>query len=60
MDDLVQSVDQKCCERRCFIGAKVLPEFPQIAGNAFCKIIAVMIAYVIISFAQVGSENARG
>jgi hypothetical protein len=44
-DDLVQSVDQKICERRCFTTSELLCEFPQISHTVLYEIIAVRLGY---------------
>jgi hypothetical protein len=40
-DDLVQSVDQKVCERRRFTILELLCEFPQISRTLLYEIIGV-------------------
>jgi hypothetical protein len=44
-DDLVQSVDQKICERWHFTISEVSCEFPQILQTAFYEIITVRLGY---------------
>jgi hypothetical protein len=44
-DDLVQSVDQKICERRRFTISEPLCEFPQISRTLLCEIITVRLGY---------------
>jgi hypothetical protein len=44
-DDLVQSVDQKICERQHFTISELLCEFPQILCTVLYKIITVRIGY---------------
>jgi hypothetical protein len=44
-DDLVQSVDQKICERQCFTIAELSCEFPQISRTVLYKIITVRLGY---------------
>jgi hypothetical protein len=50
-DDLVQSVEQKICERQHFTISEVLCEFPQISCTVLYGIIT---GYAITSFAQDG------
>jgi hypothetical protein len=38
--DLVQSVDQKTCERRCFTISELLCEFPQISRTIHYELIS--------------------
>jgi hypothetical protein len=45
-DDLVQSVDQKLCERWCFTISELSYEFPQISRAGFYKIITVWLGYL--------------
>jgi hypothetical protein len=42
-DGLVQSVDQKICERWCFTISEILCEFPQISCTLLCEIITVRL-----------------
>jgi hypothetical protein len=44
-DDLVQSVDQKICERRRFAFSEVSNEFPQILRTFLYEIITVRLVY---------------
>jgi hypothetical protein len=44
-DDLVQSVDQKFCERRCFTISELLCEFPQILRTLPYEIFTVGLGY---------------
>jgi hypothetical protein len=44
-DNLLQSVDQKICERRCFTVSQLSCEFPQILRTVLYKIIAVRLGY---------------
>jgi hypothetical protein len=44
-DHLVQSVDQKICERRHLTISELPCEFPQISRTALCKIITVRLSY---------------
>jgi hypothetical protein len=43
--DLVQSVDQKFCERWCFTISEVSCEFPQISRAVLYQIFTVMLRY---------------
>jgi hypothetical protein len=45
MDDLVQSVDQKFCERRRFTISEDSREFPQILSTILYEIIAIKLGY---------------
>jgi hypothetical protein len=42
-DGLVQSVDQKTGERRCFTISELLCGFPQISHTVLCEIITVRV-----------------
>jgi hypothetical protein len=42
-DDLVQSVDQKICERRCFSISELSCEFPQISRAVLYEIMPVRL-----------------
>jgi hypothetical protein len=42
-DDLIQSVDQKFCERRHFTISEFSCEFPQISRTVLCEIIIVRL-----------------
>jgi hypothetical protein len=44
-DDLVQSVDQKICERWCFTISELSCKFPQILCTLLYGIIAVSLGY---------------
>jgi hypothetical protein len=44
-DDLVQSVDQKICERQLFTTSKLSCEFSQISRTILYVIIIVMLGY---------------
>jgi hypothetical protein len=44
-EDLVQSVDQEICERRCFTISELLCEFSQISCALLCEIIRVRPDY---------------
>jgi hypothetical protein len=44
-DDLVQSVDQKFCERQQFTISELLCEFPVISCTVLCEIITVRLGY---------------
>jgi hypothetical protein len=44
-DDLVQSVDQKICERWHFTVSELSYEFPQISRTVLCEIITVRLRY---------------
>jgi hypothetical protein len=44
-DDLVQSVEQNICERRCFAISELSCKFPQISCTIFYKIITVKLGY---------------
>jgi hypothetical protein len=44
-DDLVQSVDQKICERWWFTISDLVCEFSQISHTVLCKIITVRLGY---------------
>jgi hypothetical protein len=44
-EDLVQSVEQKICERQCFTISELLCEFPQIACTVLCDVFAVRLGY---------------
>jgi hypothetical protein len=44
-DDLVQSVEQKICERQHFTRAVLSCEFPQISCTVLYEIIAVRLSY---------------
>jgi hypothetical protein len=44
-DDLVQSLDQKICERRHFTISELLCEFPQILHIVLYEIIIVRLGY---------------
>jgi hypothetical protein len=44
-DDLVQSDDQKICERRCFTISELSREFPQISRTALYETIIVRLGF---------------
>jgi transposase len=44
-DDLVQNVDQKICERRCFTISELSREFPHISCTVIYKIITFRLGY---------------
>jgi hypothetical protein len=44
-DDLVQTADQKICERWHFIISELLCELPQISCTVLCEIIIVMLGF---------------
>jgi hypothetical protein len=44
-DDLVQSVDQKICERRPFTISELLREYPQISCTLLYEIIMIKLGY---------------
>jgi hypothetical protein len=44
-DDLVQNVDHKICERRCFTISELSCEFPQISHTVLYEIITVSLGY---------------
>jgi hypothetical protein len=44
-DDLVQSVNQKICERQCFTISELSYEFPQISLAVLYEIITVRLGY---------------
>jgi hypothetical protein len=44
-DDLVQSVDQKICERRCFIISELSCEFPHLSCTVLYEIITDRLGY---------------
>jgi hypothetical protein len=44
-DDLVQSVDQKVCERQCFIISELSCEFPYISRTILYEIITDRLGY---------------
>jgi hypothetical protein len=57
-DDLVQSVDQKICERWGFTISELLCKFPQISHTVLYKIITVSLGLSQV-LCKVGSENAK-
>jgi hypothetical protein len=58
-DDLVQSVDQKICERWRFTISEVSCKFPQISRSVLYEIITVRLGYHKV-LSNMGSENAHG
>jgi transposase len=44
-DDLVQSVDQKICERRCFTNSELSCEYPEISSTVLYEITTVRLGY---------------
>jgi hypothetical protein len=44
-DNLVQSIHQKICERRCFTISELLCEFPQISCTVLYEITTVRLSY---------------
>jgi ethanolamine ammonia-lyase large subunit len=44
-DGMVQSVDQKLCETRCFTISALSREFPQISRTVLYEIIKVKVGY---------------
>jgi hypothetical protein len=44
-DDIIQSVDQKICERQRFTFSELSCEFPQISRSDIYKIITVRVGY---------------
>jgi hypothetical protein len=54
-DDLIQSVDQKICERRRFTIVELSCEFPQISSTLLYEIITVSVV-----LHKMDSENADG
>jgi hypothetical protein len=57
-NDLVQSVDQRICERRRFKISEISCEFPQISRTVLYKIITVRLGYQQV-LRNVGSENVH-
>jgi hypothetical protein len=45
-DDLVQSVDQKICERRRFTIPELAHDFPQISRSVLCRLL-LQLGYAI-------------
>jgi hypothetical protein len=54
-DNLIQSADQKICERRHFTISELLREFPQISCTLLYEIITATKV-----LCKIGSENAHG
>jgi hypothetical protein len=57
-DDLVQSVDQKICERQGFKISELSCEFPQISSTLLYEIISY--ARLLQVLHNMGSKNAHG